>query len=196
MLVRAHVLVCGGTGCLSSKSQQIVTRFNEVLNELGLNKEIQVIMTGCFGFCEKGPIVIVYPDEVFYSKVELSDIDAICTEHLLKGRVYQPKVYHDITEEDRSKVTGFSQIGFYNRQLRIALRNCGVIDPFSIDEYIGRNGYEALGKAVTEMSPIEVINELTKSGLRGRGGGGFPTGTKWKFAYNNQASQKIGRAHV
>lgn len=190
MLVRAHVLVCGGTGCLSSKSQQIVTRFNEVLNELGLNKEIQVIMTGCFGFCEKGPIVIVYPDEVFYSKVELSDIDAICTEHLLKGRVYQPKVYHDITEEDRSKVTGFSQIGFYNRQLRIALRNCGVIDPFSIDEYIGRNGYEALGKAVTEMSPIEVINELTKSGLRGRGGGGFPTGTKWKFAYNNQASQK------
>ncbi|HOI46917.1 MAG TPA: NADH-quinone oxidoreductase subunit NuoF [Bacilli bacterium] len=190
MLVRAHVLVCGGTGCLSSKSEQIVTRFNEVLNELGLNKEIQVIMTGCFGFCEKGPIVIVYPDEVFYSKVELSDVDAICTEHLLKGRVYQPKVYHDITEEDRSKVTGFSQIGFYNRQLRIALRNCGVIDPFSIDEYIGRNGYEALGKAVTEMSPIEVINELTKSGLRGRGGGGFPTGTKWKFAYNNQASQK------
>lgn len=190
MLVRAHVLVCGGTGCLSSKSEQIVTRFNEVLNELGLNKEIQVIMTGCFGFCEKGPIVIVYPDEVFYSKVELSDVDAICIEHLLKGRVYQPKVYHDITEEDRSKVTGFSQIGFYNRQLRIALRNCGVIDPFSIDEYIGRNGYEALGKAVTEMSPIEVINELTKSGLRGRGGGGFPTGTKWKFAYNNQASQK------
>jgi len=160
------------------------------LKELGLDNEIQVIMTGCFGFCEKGPIVIVYPDETFYSKVALEDVDGICMEHLLKGRIYEEKVYHEISEEDRSKVKSFSQIGFYNRQLRIALRNCGVINPFSIDEYIGRNGYEALGKALTTMTQEQVIDVISKSGLRGRGGGGFPTGFKWKLAHGNASDQK------
>jgi NADH-quinone oxidoreductase subunit F/NADP-reducing hydrogenase subunit HndC len=190
MLVRSHVLVCGGTGCLSSRSASIAERFKVVLKELGLDNEIQVIMTGCFGFCEKGPIVIVYPDQTFYSKVEVEDVDMICAEHLLKGRMYEPKVYHEISEEEKGKVKSFSQIGFYNRQLRIALRNCGVVNPFDIDEYIGRNGYEALGKVLTSMSQIDVINIISASGLRGRGGGGFPTGFKWKLAYQNQSDQK------
>ena len=189
MLVRAHVLVCGGTGCISSKSKQLVDKFNEVLQELDLQNEIQVIMTGCFGFCEKGPIVIIYPDETFYSKVAIDDVEIICKEHLLKGRVYEKKAYHEVTEEEKDKVKSFSQIGFYNRQLRIALRNCGVINPYSIDEYIGRNGYEALGR-VLKQKPQEIIDIIKTSGLRGRGGGGFPTGLKWSFAYANQADQK------
>jgi NADH-quinone oxidoreductase subunit F/NADP-reducing hydrogenase subunit HndC len=189
MLVRAHVLVCGGTGCISSKSNQIVDRFKEVLKELQLDNEVQVIMTGCFGFCENGPIVIVYPDQTFYSKVNVDDVDHICKEHLLKGRIYKAKVYHELCEEDLLKVKSFSEIGFYNRQLRIALRNCGVINPYSIEEYIGRSGYEALGK-VLEMKPEDVVDIITKSGLRGRGGGGFPTGLKWKFTLNNYSEQK------
>ena len=190
MLIRTQVLICGGTGCLSSKSNLIRDEFNAQLKRLGLDNEVQVIMTGCFGLCEKGPVVIVYPDEVFYSKVAISDVQAICEEHLLKGRIYLPKAYKEITEEEKAKVKSFSQIGFYNRQLRLALHNCGVINPFDINEYIGRNGYEALGTVLTTKTPEEVIDIIKKSGLRGRGGGGFPTGLKWSFCAKNTADQK------
>ena len=190
MLIRTQVLICGGTGCLSSKSNLIRDEFNTQLKRLGLDNEVQVIMTGCFGLCEKGPVVIVYPDEVFYSKVAISDVQAICEEHLLKGRIYLPKAYKEITEEEKAKVKSFSQIGFYNRQLRLALHNCGVINPFDINEYIGRNGYEALGTVLTTKTPEEVIDIIKKSGLRGRGGGGFPTGLKWSFCAKNTADQK------
>ena len=190
MLIRTQVLICGGTGCLSSKSNLIRDEFNAQLKRLGLDNEVQVIMTGCFGLCEKGPVVIVYPDEVFYSKVAISDVQAICEEHLLKGRIYLPKAYKEITEEEKAKVKSFSQIGFYNRQLRLALHNCGVINPFDINEYIGRNGYETLGTVLTTKTPEEVIDIIKKSGLRGRGGGGFPTGLKWSFCAKNTADQK------
>ena len=190
MLVRAQVLVCGGTGCLSSKSQQIKDAFVENIKALGLDNEIQVIQTGCFGLCEKGPIVIVYPDQTFYSHVAVEDVAKICSEHLLKGRIYEPKAYKEATEEELAKIKSFGEVGFYNKQLRIALRNCGMINPFDINEAIGRNAYQALGKCLTEYTPTEVIDIMKKSGLRGRGGGGFPTGLKWELCAKNQADQK------
>ena len=190
MLVRAQVLVCGGTGCLSSKSKQIKEAFDENIKALGLDNEIQVIQTGCFGLCEKGPIVIVYPDQTFYSHVAVEDVAKICSEHLLKGRIYEPKAYKEATEEELAKIKSFGEIGFYNKQLRIALRNCGMINPYDINESIGRNGYAALGKVLTEMTPQDVIDTMKKAGLRGRGGGGFSTGLKWELCAKNAADQK------
>lgn len=190
MLVRAQVLVCGGTGCLSSKSDKIKDAFVENIKALGLDNEVQVIQTGCFGLCEKGPIVIVYPDQTFYSHVAVEDVAQICSEHLLKGRIYEKKAYKEATEEELAKIKSFGEIGFYNKQLRIALRNCGMINPFDIDEAIGRNAYQALGKCLTEYTPQEVIDIVKKSGLRGRGGGGFPTGLKWELCAKNDADQK------
>ena len=190
MLVRAQVLVCGGTGCLSSKSKQIKEAFDENIKALGLDNEIQVIQTGCFGLCEKGPIVIVYPDQTFYSHVAVEDVAKICSEHLLKGRIYEPKAYKEATDEELAKIKSFGEIGFYNKQLRIALRNCGMINPYDINESIGRNGYAALGKVLTEMTPQDVIDTMKKAGLRGRGGGGFSTGLKWELCAKNAADQK------
>lgn len=190
MLVRAQVLVCGGTGCLSSKSKQIKEAFEENIKALGLDNEIQVIQTGCFGLCEKGPIVIVYPEQTFYSHVAVEDVAKICSEHLLKGRIYEPKAYKEATEDELAKIKSFGEIGFYNKQLRIALRNCGMINPYDINESIGRNGYAALGKVLTEMTPQDVIDVMKKAGLRGRGGGGFSTGLKWELCAKNSADQK------
>ena len=190
MLLRSQVLVCGGTGCLSSHSKEIKEAFVVNLEKLGLSNEVQVIQTGCFGLCEKGPIVIVYPEQTFYSKVTVADVEKICSEHLLKGRIYEAKAYKEATDDELAKIKSFSQVGFYNRQLRLALHNCGVINPFDINEYIGRNGYEALGRVLTTMKPADVIDVIKKSGLRGRGGGGFPTGLKWELCAKNASDQK------
>ncbi len=189
-IYRAHVLCCGGTGCTSSGSAQIIARFEEKIKEAGLDKEVKVIRTGCFGLCEAGPVVIIYPEGTFYSRVKVEDVDEIVSEHLLKGRPVQHLVYkdHATLEQDASK--SLDQIEFYKHQKRIALRNCGVIDPENIDEYLAFDGYKALEKALTRMTREEVIDEILKSGLRGRGGGGFPTGLKWKFTYNSPGPVK------
>ncbi len=184
-IYRAHVLVCGGTGCSSSGSAKLIERFEEKIKENHLEKEVKVIRTGCFGLCEAGPVVIVYPDGTFYSRVKADDVDEIVSEHLLKGRKVQHLVYMDHATHEQSTAKSLQDINFYRHQMRLALRNCGVIDPENIDEYIAFDGYRALEKALTSMSREEVIDEVLKSGLRGRGGGGFPTGLKWKFAYGD-----------
>ena len=189
-LYRAHVLVCGGTGCTSSGSAQLIERFEQQLQEKGLDKEVKVIRTGCFGLCEAGPVVIVYPEGTFYSRVKVEDVDEIVSEHLLKGRKVQHLVYVDHATKESSVSKSLDEIGFYKQQKRVALRTCGVIDPENIDEYIAFDGYKALAKALTEMTREEVIQEILDSGLRGRGGGGFPTGLKWKFGAASQADQK------
>ena len=189
-IYRAHVLVCGGTGCSSSGSATLIDRFNEKLAEHGLDKEVKVIRTGCFGLCEAGPVVIVYPDGTFYSRVKPENVDEIVTEHLLKGRKVEHLVYTDHATHEQNASKALEDINFYKHQHRIALRNCGVIDPENIDEYLAMDGYRALEKALTQMTREQVIDEILKSGLRGRGGGGFPTGLKWKFTYNSQADQK------
>ncbi len=189
-LYRAHVLVCGGTGCTASGSGELMKRFEEKLKEHGLEKEIKMVRTGCFGLCEAGPVVIVYPEGTFYCRVKADDVDEIVTEHLLKGRRVQHLVYTDNATKESSATKSLEEIGFYKKQKRIALRNCGVIDPENIDEYIAFDGYKALAKALMEMSREQVIDEVLKSGLRGRGGGGFLTGLKWKFTYASQADQK------
>ena len=189
-LYRSHVLVCGGTGCTSSGSNNLITGFEEQLEEFGLTQEIKVIRTGCFGLCEAGPVVIVYPEGTFYSHVKQEDVKEIVQEHLLKGRRVDRLVYHEKDHNQDVVAKSLEEIGFYKNQERIALRNCGVIDPENIDEYIAFNGYEALGKAITEMTPQQVIDQVKQSGLRGRGGGGFPTGLKWQFTYNSQADEK------
>ena len=189
-LYRSHVLVCGGTGCSSSGSAKLIERFEEQLKEKGLDKEVKVVRTGCFGLCEAGPVVIVYPEGTFYSRVKLEDVDEIVSEHLLKGRKVQHLVYVDHKTHESSVQKSLNEIGFYKQQQRVALRNCGVIDPENIDEYIAFDGYKALAKALTEMTPEQVIQEVLDSGLRGRGGAGFPTGKKWQFARASQAPQK------
>ena len=189
-LYRSHVLVCGGTGCTSSGSAKLIERFEEQLKEKGLDKEVKVVRTGCFGLCEAGPVVIVYPEGTFYSRVKEEDVDEIVSEHLLKGRKVQRLVYVDHKTHESSVQKSLSEIGFYKQQMRVALRNCGVIDPENIDEYIAFDGYKALAKALTEMTPEQVIDEMLKSGLRGRGGAGFPTGKKWQFARASQAEHK------
>ncbi|MBR4576627.1 MAG: NADH-quinone oxidoreductase subunit NuoF [Clostridia bacterium] len=189
-LYRSHVLVCGGTGCTSSGSAKLIERFEEQLKEKGLDKEVKVVRTGCFGLCEAGPVVIVYPEGTFYSRVKEEDVDEIVSEHLLKGRKVQRLVYVDHKTHESSVQKSLSEIGFYKKQMRVALRNCGVIDPENIDEYIAFDGYKALAKALTEMTPEQVIDEVLKSGLRGRGGAGFPTGKKWQFARATQAEHK------
>ena len=186
---RAHVLVCGGTGCTSSGSTDIIDKFNDELQKHGLQNEIMVVRTGCFGLCEVGPIVIVYPEGAFYSRVEIGDVPEIVSEHLVKGRIVTRLLYHDsITEEETIK--SLDEVGFYKKQMRLALRNCGVIDPENIDEYIAFDGYKALGKALTEMTPDQVIDTIKESGLRGRGGAGFPAGLKWEFTRNAVGDKK------
>ena len=189
-IYRAHVLVCGGTGCSSSGSATLIERFNEKIKENGLDKEVKVIRTGCFGLCEAGPVVIVYPEGTFYSRVKPENVDEIVTEHLLKGRKVEHLVYTDHATHEQDATKALEDIGFYKHQMRIALRNCGVIDPENIDEYLAMDGYKALEKVLTKMTREEVIDEVLKSGLRGRGGGGFPTGLKWKFTYNSVSKQK------
>ena len=189
-MIRAHVLICGGTGCTSSGSAQIIERFEQKIKEAGLEKEVKVVRTGCFGLCEAGPVVIVYPEGTFYSRVKVEDVDEIVSEHLLKGRHVQHLVYTDHATHEQNANKGLQDINFYKHQKRVALRNCGVIDPENIDEYLAFDGYKALEKALTSMTREQVIDEILKSGLRGRGGGGFPTGLKWKFTYSSQADQK------
>jgi NADH:ubiquinone oxidoreductase subunit F (NADH-binding)/(2Fe-2S) ferredoxin/NAD-dependent dihydropyrimidine dehydrogenase PreA subunit len=185
---KMHLLVCGGTGCRSSESELIVENLRESLKKNGLENEAQVVQTGCFGFCEQGPIVKVLPDNTFYTQVKLSDVDEIVAEHVLKGRKVQRLLYTDPTE--KKHVNDSKHMGFYQKQIRIALRNCGFIDPENIDEYIARDGYASLAKVLEEMTPEEAIDLMKKSGLRGRGGGGFPTGLKWEIASKNKADQK------
>ena len=189
-IYRAHVLCCGGTGCTSSGSAQIIERFEQKIKEAGLEKEVKVVRTGCFGLCEAGPVVIVYPEGTFYSRVKVEDVDEIVSEHLLKGRHVQHLVYTDHATHEQNANKGLQDINFYKHQKRVALRNCGVIDPENIDEYLAFDGYKALEKALTSMTREQVIDEILQSGLRGRGGGGFPTGLKWKFTYSSQADQK------
>ena len=189
-IYRAHVLCCGGTGCTSSGSAQIIERFEQQIKEKGLDKEVKVIRTGCFGLCEAGPVVIIYPEGTFYSRVKVEDVDEIVSEHLLKGRPVQHLIYTDHATQEQDASKSLDEISFYKHQHRVALRNCGVIDPENIDEYLAFDGYKALEKALTAMTREEVIDEMIKSGLRGRGGGGFPTGLKWKFTYNSPGPVK------
>lgn len=187
-MYRSHVLVCGGTGCTSSGSQRIIDRLEKEIAAHGLSDEVGVVKTGCFGLCALGPIMIVYPEGTFYSMVREDDIPEIVAEHLLKGRIVKRLLYEETTKTE--KITPLNETNFYKKQHRVALRNCGVINPEDIEEYIGTGGYEALGIVLTEKKPEDVIQILLDSGLRGRGGAGFPTGLKWKFAAANEADQK------
>lgn len=182
-----HILVCGGTGCLSSRSDEIVKNLNAAICEAGMGNAVQVLKTGCFGFCEKGPIVKILPDNTFYVQVKPEDAEEIVKEHIVKGRKVERLLY--VNPESQEHVSDSKHMDFYKKQMRVALRNCGFINPEDITEYIARDGYAALAKVLT-MTQEEVINEVKKSGLRGRGGGGFPTGLKWEFAYKNQSDQK------
>ena len=187
-MIRSHILVCGGTGCTSNKSLEIIKALNEELNAKGLAEEVKVVMTGCFGLCAKGPIMIVYPEGAFYSQVKVDDVKEIISEHIEHGRIVK-RLLH--TEEGQTEpVLSLSDTAFLKKQVRNALRNCGVIDPENIEEYIGRDGYQALAKVLTTMTPQDVIDVITASGLRGRGGAGFPTGIKWKFAKASQGPVK------
>jgi len=188
-LYRSHVLVCGGTGCHSSGSADIIERFNSELKEHGIENEVKVVQTGCFGLCEVGPVVIVYPEGAFYSRIKADDVPQIVSEHLVKGRIVKDLLYHDSIDEEQ-EIKALDEVPFYQKQKRIALRNCGVIDPENIDEYIAFDGYKALAKVLTEMTPEEVIETLKASGLRGRGGAGFPTGLKWEFTYKAEGDKK------
>ena len=189
-MYRSQVLICGGTGCTSSGSVKIAKRLQEEIDKNGLTDEVMVVRTGCFGLCALGPIMIVYPEGTFYSMVKEEDIAEIVSEHLLKGRIVTRLVYDETVAENEIK--SLKETDFYKKQHRIALRNCGVINPECIEEYIGRNGYEALGKVLKTMTPDDVIQVILDSGLRGRGGGGFPTGKKWQLAKNlvKDADQK------
>ncbi len=187
-LYRGHVLVCGGTGCVSSGSKKIQEVMANELTKQNLDKEIKLVETGCHGFCEMGPIVIVYPEGTFYCQVQVDDIAEIVSEHLLKGRIVQRLLFKaPVTEE---QVPSYKDIAFYKKQHRVVLRNCGHIDPEHIQEYIAREGYEGLAKVLTTMTPQQVVDEMKKSGLRGRGGGGFPTGLKWEFASKSPGPKK------
>ncbi|NLB81062.1 MAG: NADH-quinone oxidoreductase subunit NuoF, partial [Clostridiaceae bacterium] len=189
-IARAHVLVCGGTGCTSSGSETLISEFNIQLEKAGINKEVSVVKTGCFGLCALGPVVIVYPEGAFYSRVTPEKVERIVQEHLLKGRVVKEFLYDQAIADQQIKP--LKDVNFYKKQLRIALKNCGVIDPEKIEEYIALDGYRALGKVITEMTPEQVIDVIRKSGLRGRGGAGFPTAIKWDFA----AKQPKGKKYV
>ena len=188
MSYKMHILVCGGTGCRASASKNIICRLEDCLRERALEDEVQVIATGCFGFCEKGPIVKIMPDNTFYVQVKPEDAEEIVNEHIIKGRKVERLLYKEPSK--KVTVSDSKHMEFYKKQLRIALRNCGFIDPENIEECIGRDGYSALAKCLTEMTPEAVIDEIKRSGLRGRGGGGFPTGLKWEFARKYQADQK------
>ena len=189
-IARAHVLICAGTGCTSSKSELIAQEMEAQLKEKGLDKEIKVVRTGCFGLCALGPIMIVYPEGAFYSHVTVEDVTEIVDEHLLKGRIVKRLLYDETVQEGSDDIKSLNEVDFYKKQKRIALRNCGVIDPENIDEYIAFDGYKALGKVLTEMTPEQVIDTIKASGLRGRGGGGFTTGMKWDFTAKAQGDKK------
>ena len=188
MSYKMHILVWGGPGCRASASKNIICRLEDCLKERALEDEVQVIATGCFGFCEKGPIVKIMPDNTFYVQVKPEDAEEIVNEHIIKGRKVERLLYKEPSK--KVTVSDSKHMEFYKKQLRIALRNCGFIDPENIEECIGRDGYSALAKCLTEMTPEAVIDEIKRSGLRGRGGGGFPTGLKWEFARKYQADQK------
>ncbi|MBQ3637204.1 MAG: NADH-quinone oxidoreductase subunit NuoF [Clostridia bacterium] len=193
-MIRSHVLVCGGTGCTSSGSKAIREKLAEELKAKGLDEEVKIVQTGCFGLCEHGPIMIVYPEGTFYSRVTVEDVPEIVSEHLLKGRIVERLAYTDTGDKEEEKKSAaevsLSDTVFYKKQNRVALRNCGVINPESIDEYIAMDGYFALNKVLTEMTPDDVIKTMLDSGLRGRGGGGFPTGRKWQFAKASVSDKK------
>ena len=187
--IRAHVLVCGGTGCKSAGSKEVQLEFAKQLEQKGLSDEVMIVETGCHGFCEHGPLVIIYPEGTFYCRVKPEDVEEIVESHLFKGRIVERLLYHEpLTHE---QIPSYSEINFYKKQKRLVLEHCGAINPEQIEEYIAVGGYEALAKAVTTMTPQEVIDEVKKSGLRGRGGGGFPTGMKWQFAANSVNDKKI-----
>ena len=188
-MYRSHVLICGGTGCTSSNSEKIIEKMKEEIKARGLENEVNVVRTGCFGLCALGPIMIVYPEGAFYSMVKVEDVPEIVEEHLLKGRIVKRLLYQETVQKDDT-IKSLNETAFYAKQRRIALRNCGVINPENIDEYIAQDGYAALGKVLTEMTPEQVIQVIKDSGLRGRGGAGFPTGVKWSLAAGNKADQK------
>ena len=189
-MVRSHVLICGGTGCTSSGSVAVREAMAKELELAGLSDEVKIVQTGCFGLCANGPIMIIYPEGTFYSHVKVDDVKEIVEEHLLKGRLVERLLHKETDEGVTETVHSLSDTKFYKKQHRVALRNCGVINPESIDEYIGTDGYQALGKVLTEMKPQEVIDTILASGLRGRGGAGFPTGRKWQFAADQPAGKK------
>ncbi len=190
-MIRSHVLICGGTGCTSSGSVALRDKLAEELKAKGIDEEVKIVMTGCFGLCALGPIMIVYPEGTFYSRVETKDIPEIVEEHLLKGRIVERLVYSDTGDAEVKDVhASLNDTQFYKKQKRVALRNCGVINPENIDEYIAMDGYFALQKVLTEMTPDDVIKVILDSGLRGRGGGGFPTGRKWQFAKASVSDKK------
>ena len=188
-MYRSHVMVCGGTGCTSSGGDKIAIAFESEIHAAGLQDEVKVVRTGCFGLCELGPIVIIYPEASFYSRVSEEDVKEIVGEHLLKGRPVTRLLYDETVAEDNT-IKSLDETNFYKKQVRVALKNCGVINPEQIDEYIAFDGYRALGQVLTQMKPEDVIKTVLDSGLRGRGGAGFPTGMKWKFAAANPADQK------
>ena len=190
-LFRSTILVCGGTGCTSSGSPKLYERFAQLLAEKGLDKEVKLVKTGCFGLCAAGPVVIVYTEGAFYSGIKVEDVDEIVEEHLIKGRIVTKLLYKGSTHEGTTEIKPLDEIGFYEKQKRVALRNCGVIDPENIDEYIAFDGYKALAKVLTEMTREEVVDCISRSGLRGRGGAGFPTGTKWKFAMGSTGKKYV-----
>lgn len=189
-MYRVNILCCAGTGCTASNSKKIFENFKKYIDEYHLEEEIKVIQTGCFGLCQKGPIVAIYPDKIYYSHVKPEDVEKIVTEHLLQGKVVKDLELYDIDPKTNEKILNIDKIKFYEKQQRIALRNCGKIDPEDINEYIAMHGYEALGKVLTTMSPQEVIDEMKASGLRGRGGAGFPTGLKWQFEKDQVSDDK------
>lgn len=187
-MYRSHILVCGGTGCTSSNSERIIQLLEEEIQSRSLQDEVKVIKTGCFGLCALGPIMIVYPEGAFYSRVEPEDIKEIVSEHIEKGRVVKRLLYQETVKD--GKIEPLTHTDFYRKQKRVALRNCGVIDPENINEYLATDGYQAIARVLTTMSPDQVIDTIKASGLRGRGGGGFPTGTKWALARANEDDQK------
>ena len=184
--VEKHILVCRGTGCTSSHSPQIIEKFREIIKEKNI-QNVKVIQTGCFGLCSKGPIVIIRPEDVFYSMVKPEDCEEIINTHILGGNLVERLLCKDI---DKSEVKRLDELNFYKKQKRIALKNCGIIDPENIDEYIAFDGYKALEKVLFEMTAEEVINQISESGLRGRGEAGFPTGKKWEFTRIAKGTQK------
>ena len=187
-MFRSTILCCGGTGCHSNNSGKIIEEFKKQLKENNLESDVQVVETGCFGLCAVGPVVIIYPEGAFYSAIKPEDVQEIVQEHIIKGRLVERLLYKEKKTHDAVKA--LSDTNFYKKQTRVALRNCGVINPENIDEYIAYDGYQALIKCLTEMKPQEIIDVIKASGLRGRGGGGFPTGNKWQFAMNTVSDVK------
>ena len=189
-MFRNHILICGGTGCTSGNSLEIHKLFLEKIASNNLENDVKVILTGCFGLCASGPVVVVYPEGAFYEHITPDNVDEIISEHIIKGRIVKKLLYKDTTQEVEDTITTLNDTQFYKKQMRVALRNCGLIDPENIEEYIAFDGYQALAKVLTEMQPQDVIDIIKASGLRGRGGGGFPTGLKWQFAKDQNSEIK------